>query len=141
ASLSRVGKRDIAIASILTALGIALMVMNVSEHHSDPAEFKKNTAVYFGGLIPVEFAIPLFLLVTVPLLWRRVAPLPAVGAAFAGLVVNELLVGTDLIRCGAVFISACVFAITTWSMHYMPEAKRGLPLSFGLVLHDGAVEF
>jgi hypothetical protein len=141
ASLSRVGKRDIAIASILTARGRGRMVMNVWERHTDPAAQKKNTAVFFGGLIPVEFAIPLFLLVTLPLLWRRVAPLPAVGAAFAGLVVNELLVGTDLIRCGVVFPTAFVFAFTTGSLLDMPDAKKGLALSLGLVLLDGAVEF
>src|SRR5215208_8111989 len=85
ASLSRVGKRDIVIASVLTVLGLVLMYGNVHDQNADPAEFKKNTAVYFGGLVPVEFAIPLFLLVTVPLLWRRVAPLAAVGASLAGL--------------------------------------------------------
>jgi len=141
ASLARVGKRDIAIASILTALGLLLMYMNVHEHQTDAAEFKKNTAIYFGGLVPVEFAIPLFLLVTVPLLWRRVAPIPAVGAAFAGLIVNELLVGTDLVRCGVVFPTAFVFAFTTASLLDGPEARAGLWLSLGLVLVDGAVEF
>ena len=141
ASLARVGKRDIAIASVLTALGVLLMYMNVHEHHTDPAQFKKNTAIYYGGIVPIEFAIPLFLLVTVPLLWRRVAPIPAVGAAFAGLLVNELLVGTDLVRCGVVFPTAFVFAFTTASLLDGPEARRGLWLSLGLVLVDGAVEF
>jgi hypothetical protein len=141
ASLARVGKRDIAIASVLTALGVLLMYMNVHEHHTDPAQFKENTAIYYGGIVPIEFAIPLFLLVTVPLLWRRVAPIPAVGAAFAGLLVNELLVGTDLVRCGVVFPTAFVFAFTTASLLDGPEARRGLWLSLGLVLVDGAVEF
>lgn len=141
ASLSRIGKRDIAIASILTALGVLLMVGNVTGHHDDAAEFKKNTAIYFGGLIPIEFAIPLFLLVTVPLLWRRVAPLAAVGASLAGLAVNELLVGTDLVRCGVVFPTAFVFAFTTGSLLEAHDARKGLALSLGLVFLDGAVEF
>ena len=141
ASLSRVGKRDIAIASVLTLLGVALMIENVVDHHDDPAHFKENTAVYFGGLIPFEFAIPLFLLVTVPLLWRRVAPLPAVCAALAGLAINELLVGTDVVRCGVVFPTAFVFAFTTGSLLDGPEARKGLALSLGLVLLDGTVEF
>ena len=139
ASLSRVGKRDIAIASVLTVLGLVLMTLNVADY--DAAEHKKNTAIYFGGLIPVGFAIPLFLLVTVPLLWRRVAPLTAVGAALAGLAVNELLVGTDLVRCGVVFPTAFVFAFTTGSLLDKPDARKGLALSLGLVLLDGAVEF
>jgi signal transduction histidine kinase len=141
ASLARVGKRDIAIAGVLSLLGLLLMYGNVQEHQADPAEFKKNTAVYFGGLVPVEFAIPLFLLVTVPLLWRRVAPIPAVGAALAGLVVNELLVGTDLLRCGVVFPTAFVFAFTTGAQLDGREARYGLGLSLGLILVDGAVEF
>jgi len=141
ASLSRVGKRDIVIACALSLLGLLLMYGNVHDHQADAASFKKNTAIYFGGLVPVEFAIPLFLLVTVPLLWRRVAPIPAVGAAFAGLVVNELLVGTDLIRCGVVFPTAFVFAFTTAAQLDGRKARYGLWLSLGLILVDGAVEF
>jgi hypothetical protein len=140
ASLSRVGKRDIAIASVLTLLGLALMYLNVHDHNADPAEFKRQSAIYFGGLVPVEFAIPLFPLVTVPLLWRRVAPLAAVGAAFGGLVVNELLVGTDIIRCGVVFPTAFIFAFTTAAQLDRPEARSGLALSLGLIVLVGAVE-
>ena len=141
ASLSGVGKRDIVIASILSVLGLLLMYMNVQEQNADPAEFKRQTAVYFGGLVPVEFAIPLFLLVTVPLLWRRVAPLAAVGASLAGLAVNQLLVGTDLIRCGVVLPTAFVFAFTTAAQLKGRAARYGLGLSLGLVVLDGAVEF
>src|ERR687897_892676 len=92
ATLSRVAKRDIAIASVLSVLGLALMYGNVHDHSADPAEYKKNTAIYFGGLLPYEFAIPLFLLVTVPLLWRRVAPLGAAVPALAGPAPHSLLV-------------------------------------------------
>jgi hypothetical protein len=141
ASLSRISKRDIAIASILTALGVLLMYLNVHDHHVDPSQSKENTAIYFGGLVPVDFAFPLFLFVTVPLLWRRVAPIPAVGAAFAALVVNEVLVGTDLVRCGVVFPTAFVFGFTTAAQLDGPEARKGLWLALGLVLVDGAVEF
>jgi hypothetical protein len=132
ASLARIGKRDIAIASFLTALGLLLMYGNV--HDYDAAEFKKNTAIYYGGILPYAFAIPLFPMVTVPLLWRRVAPLAAVGASFAGLVVNELLVGSDVIRCGVVFPTAFVFAFTTASQLDGAEARKGLALSLGLIL-------
>jgi hypothetical protein len=132
ASLSRVGKRDIAIAAVLTALGLLLMYVNV--HDYDAAEYKKNTAIYYGGIVPYALAIPLFPLVTVPLLWRRVAPLAAVGASLAGLVVNELLVGTDVIRCGVVFPTAFVFAFTTAAQLDGPQARKGLALSLGLIL-------
>ena len=139
ASLTRVSKRDIVIASVLTALGLLLMYENVSEY--DAAEFKKNTAVFYGGFVPYWVAFVLFPLVTVPLLWRRVAPLAAVAAAFAGLVVNELVVGTDVIRCGVVFPTAFVFAFTTGSLLDAPDARKGLALSLGLVFLDGVVEF
>ena len=132
ASLSRVGKRDITIAFVLTALGLALMVLNVAEY--DAAEYEKNTAIYYGGVVPYAFAIVLFPLVTVPLLWRRVAPLAAVGAAFAGLLVNELLVGTDVLRCGVVFPTAFIFAFTTGSLLDGREALKGLALSLGLIV-------
>jgi hypothetical protein len=140
ASLSRVAKRDIAIASVLSVLGLALMYGNVHDHAADPAEFKKNTAIYFGGLLPYEFAIPLFLLVTVPLLWRRVAPIEAMKVAFAGLVINEVLVGTDVIRCGVVFPTAFLFAFTAGAQLQGRESRNGLALSLGLILLVGAVE-
>jgi len=138
ASLARVGKRDIAIASVLTALGLLLMYGNV--HDYDAEEFKKNTAIYYGGVLPYAFAIVLFPLVTVPLLWRRVAPLAAVAASLAGLVVNELLVGSDVVRCGVVFPTAFIFAFTSASVLDGPDARRGLALSLGLILLDGLPE-
>lgn len=141
ASLSRVGKRDIAIASVLSALGLLLMYSNVHDHAADPAQFKRNTAIYFGGLLPYAFAIPLFLLVTVPLLWRRAGPLGAAGAALAGLAVNELLIGTDVVRCGVVFPTAFLFAFVAGAQLSGSQARTGLALSLGLVLLDGAVEF
>jgi signal transduction histidine kinase len=139
-SLRDVARRDIVIASVVSVLGLALMYLNVHDHNADPAEFKENTAIYFGGLLPYEFAIPLFLLVTVPLLWRRVAPLGAAGAALAGLALNELLVGTDVLRCGVVFSTAFLFAFATGAHLQGRDARIGLALSLGLVFISGAVE-
>jgi hypothetical protein len=137
----RIGKRDVVIAAVLSLLGLLLMYLNVHDHAADPAEFKKNTAIYFGGLLPYGFAIPLFPLVTVPLLWRRAAPIPAVGAALAGLAVNEVLVGTDVVRCGVVLPTALFFAFTAGVQLDGRASRMGLGLSLGLVLLDGAVEF
>jgi signal transduction histidine kinase len=117
------------------------MILNVHDHRADPAEFKRNTAIYFGGLLPYGSAIVLFPLVTVPLLWRRVAPIEAAAAALAGLAVNELLVGTDVVRCGVVFPTAFIFAFTTGSQLAVRGARKGLALALGLVFLDGAVEF
>jgi hypothetical protein len=139
-SLRDVARRDVVIASVVSVLGLALMYLNVHDHSADPAEFKENTAIYFGGLLPYEFAIPLFLLVTVPLLWRRVAPIEAMEAAFAGLVINEVLVGTDVLRCGVVFPTAFLFAFTAGAQLEGRESRNGLALSLGLILLVGAVE-
>jgi hypothetical protein len=141
AMLNSISKRDAAIAFLLTALGLLLMYGNVHDQYADPGFAKTQTAIYFGGLLPVWTGIPLFLIVTVPLLWRRVAPLVAVGAAFAGLAVNELLVGTDFVRCGVVFPTAFIFAFTTGALLDGPEARAGLGLALGLTVLDAAVEF
>jgi hypothetical protein len=139
-SLRDVARRDVVIASVVSVLGLALMYLNVHDHNADPAQYKENTAIYFGGLLPYEFAIPLFLLVTVPLLWRRVAPIEAMEAAFAGLVINEVLVGTDVLRCGVVFPTAFLFAFTGGAQLQGRESRNGLALSLGLILLVGAVE-
>src|SRR3954470_20028566 len=126
ASLKGVAKRDIAIASVLTVLGLALMYINVHDNYVNPGDAKKETAIYFGGLLPVAFAIPLFLLVTVPLLWRRVAPITAMQVALGGVVVNELLVGTDIVRCGVVFPTAFFFAFAAGAQLEGRDSRNGL---------------
>jgi hypothetical protein len=140
-SLAGVTKRDYAIAGVMTALGLLLMYGNVHDHAADAAEFKRNTAVYFGGVLPYGFAIVLFPLVTVPLLWRRVAPIPAVSVSLAALVANELLVGTDAVRCGVVFPTAFFFAFAIGSQLTDRDARTGLALVLGLIFVDGVVEF
>ena len=124
----RIGKRDIAIATVLSLLGLLLMYLNVV----DPPDEEDLGMVRWGGVLPVGLALPLFLLVTVPLLWRRAAPLAAVAASFAGLIVNEVLIGTDLIRCGVVLPTACFFAFTTGSQLAGRDALIGLALAAGL---------
>ena len=133
----RIGKRDIAIASVLSVLGVLLMYGNIV----DPASEEDLGMVRWGGILPVEFAIPLFLLVTVPLLWRRTAPLVAVAASFAGLVLNELLIGTDLLRCGVVAPTAFLFAFTAGVQLAGRDSLLGLALAAGLTLVDFGVGF
>jgi hypothetical protein len=137
AATGRIGKRDIAIAGVLSVLGMLLMYGNIT----DPAEEEDLGMVRFFGLVPEELAIPLFLLVTVPLLWRRVAPLAAVAVSFAGLLLNELLIGTDFIRCGVVLPTALFFAFTTGSQLQGRESLIGLALSAGLTFVDFGVGF
>src|SRR3954452_25616114 len=126
AGTGRITKRDVVITVLLTALGVALMVENVSDPPPRPPD--EQAAVHIGSLLPYAAALPLFLLVTVPLLWRRAAPLAALAAAFAGLLVNDLLVGTEVIRCGVLLPVGFLFAFSIAT-----QLERG-PALFGLVL-------
>lgn len=137
AATGRIAKRDIAIASVLSVLGLGLMYINVAE----PASEEELGLVRYGGILPIELALPLFLLVTVPLLWRRAAPLAAVGASFAGLVLNELLIGTEVLRCGVVLPTALFFAFAAGARLEGRETRIGLALAAGLTLVDFGVGF
>jgi hypothetical protein len=95
----------------------------------------------YDGLLPIELAIPFFLAVTVPLVWRRVAPIPAVGAALVGLVLNELLIGTEVLRCGVVLPTAFLFAYTAGAQLGARDARIGLALSVGVSALDIVVGF
>lgn len=134
-----IARRDIAIAAIASALGVALMVMGVHEL-SDGLEPGEGAAHHVGSLLPHGFAIPLFLLVTVPLLWRRVAPLAAVAAAVAALFLNEALLGTEFIRCGIVGPMALLFAFTAGAQLEGREELQVLAAALMLLLLDFAPE-
>jgi len=141
----RIAKRDIAIAAVLSLLGLLLMYDNVrwlAEHGwNDPAHPDARAKIHVGNLLPYEFAIPLFLLVTVPLLWRRVAPIAAVAAAFAGLLINELLVGSEFLRSGVVLLTAFLFAFTAGAQLEARKALIGLALALGLTVTDTVLSF
>jgi signal transduction histidine kinase len=137
----RIGKRDIAIAAVLSLLGALLMVENVRRLAEEVQDPDATAAVHVGNLVPYWLAVPLFLLVTVPLLWRRAAPLPAVEAAFAGLLVNELLLGTEVLRSGVVLAAAFLFAFTAGAQLDAREARIGLALAAGLGVVDTVVSF
>jgi hypothetical protein len=133
-----IAKRDVAIAAVLSALGVALMLSNVigddrlaDGRMTDP---DARAAVHIGNLIPFEFAVPLFLLVTVPLLWRRAAPLGAPELALGGLILNEALLGSELVRCGVLLPTAFVFAFTVATQLNSRAAWIGFALVLGLIL-------
>jgi signal transduction histidine kinase len=74
--MSRPGRIDIAIALALYAISLAEFVAS---------DFETDTALLLAvGLV-----------LTVPLAWRRVAPLPAVGGSMAGAIVLALLTRHD----------------------------------------------
>jgi signal transduction histidine kinase len=131
----RIAGRDVAIAGVVSALGIALMAIDVHEL-SDGVGPDEGAVYHVGSLLPHGFAIPLFLLVTVPVVWRRVAPLAAVGAAVAGLALNEALLGTDVIRCGIVGPIALLFAFTAGAQLTGRAERQVLAATVALLLLD-----
>jgi hypothetical protein len=137
----RIGKRDIVIAAVLSLLGTALMYANLADPPWESSDPDQQAVISVGNLVPYELSIPLFLLVTVPLLWRRVAPIAAVGASLGGLLVNDALVGTEFLRCGVVAPTAFLFAFTAGAQLEAREARVGLALALGLVVVDMVVGF
>jgi hypothetical protein len=81
-----IGRRDVAIAAVLSLLGLVLMYDDAINHTINAS----------------YLAMPVFLAVTVPVLWRRAAPLAASAAVLVALLVHVALFGT-ITRCGVVF--------------------------------------
>lgn len=90
-----IGRLDIAIAVALSALGLLLMYGNVTDAEVDAS----------------WLAMPVFLGVTVPVLWRRAAPLQAMIAMAGALAVHIALFGS-VVRCGVVFPVVCVLVFS-----------------------------
>src|ERR1700723_2866933 len=81
-----IGRRDVAIAAVLSLLGLVLMYDDAVNHNINAS----------------YVAMPVFLAVTVPVLWRRAAPLAASAGVLVALLVHVALFGT-ITRCGVVF--------------------------------------
>jgi hypothetical protein len=133
-----IGKRDIAIATVLSGLGVYLMVLNVTGW--DDRGPDEHAAVHVGNLLPLGFAIPLFLLVTVPLLWRRVAPMSALYLTSGATLLNLALLGSEFLRCG-------VFLPTIWLLTFSVgarvegrEARHGLWIATGVTAVEIVLE-
>ena len=117
---TRIGRLDIAITIVLSLLGVLLMYGNVTDAKVDAS----------------PAAIPVFLLVTLPLLWRSAAPLAALAASLAGLVVHDLAFGTEPIRCGVVLPETFILAFAAGSRLELREARIGLLLALGPILAE-----
>src|SRR3954451_2365365 len=117
----RIGWLDVAIAILFSGLGVLLMVENVND--------KEVNA-------PV-LAVPFFLAVTVPLLWRRTAPLAALGAVLAGLLVHDVLFGIDVIRCGVVLPVVLLLVFSAGARLELREARIALALGLGSIAAEG----
>ena len=138
---TRISRTDVAIALVVSALGVVLMVMNVRDLTDGARGPDEEAAIHIGNLLPYWAAVPLFLLVTVPLLWRRVAPLAAAGAALAGLVANLALVGSEYVRCGVLLPTAFLLAYATGARLDRRGALLGLLITGSMTVLDLVVEF
>jgi signal transduction histidine kinase len=90
-----IGRFDVAVAIALSLLGVLLMYGNVTDAKVDAS----------------WFAVPVFLAVTIPVLWRSAAPLQALAAVAVALGIHIALFGS-VVRCGVVFpvVGALVFS-------------------------------
>jgi hypothetical protein len=121
----RIGWVDVAITVLFSGLGILLMAENVA----DP----KVQA-------PVA-AIPVFLLVTIPLLWRRVAPMQAMGAVLAAWLVHAIVFGSDIVRCGVLLPTVLILGFSAGARLELREARIALLLGFGAILGESITFF
>ena len=120
-----IGRLDVAVALAVVTVGTLLMAGNVYE----PEEG-----------VDVSFAaIPAFLLVTVPVLWRSVAPLPALGAVVAGLLVHTAAFG-EVVRCGATFPALGLLAFAAGARLDGRDAALALAVGVAGVLIASAGE-
>ena len=106
---------DVAIAAALSVLGVILMVLNIKE----PEE---------AGTTISWLAVPLFLGVTVPLAWRRVAPLGALAAMLGALLVNAALV-SGVVRCGVVLPVALLLVFSASSRLDLKQALASMGIA------------
>jgi hypothetical protein len=113
---ARIGRLDVAIAAIASAVALVYMA---TEHWDD-------------SLRVSLVAAPLFVGVTIPLLWRRVAPLAAVAASLAALLVHVGIYGDDAIRCGIVLPVSFLFAFAAGARLDLPRSLMAFALALGL---------
>src|SRR5271154_3856209 len=118
-----IGRRDLAIAAVLSVLGLILI-------YSDAVD-PKISASYL--------AIPAFLAVTVPLVWRRSAPLLALGVVLLALAAHVLVFG-EMTRCGIVFPLTWILVFAAAARLERGPALAGLLLGFGCIAVMGSAD-
>ncbi|MEA2292888.1 MAG: hypothetical protein QOE86_527 [Solirubrobacteraceae bacterium] len=108
----RVPRVDVALALAACAGGVWLMLANVG----------------FDGVDVGPAAAPAILLVTLPMLWRSLAPLAALAAVTAGLLVHVIVFGT-VVRCGIVLPVTWLLAFAVGARLPQREARLGLGIA------------
>jgi hypothetical protein len=120
-----IGKLDVALTVLFSALGLLLMYGNVVDNEVDAN----------------ALAVPVFLLVTIPLLWRRAAPVNALAFTLGGLVVHDVLFGTDVVRCGVLLPVVFLLVFSAGARLELREARLGLVLGLGAILAESITFF
>ena len=118
-----IGRLDIAIAVALSALGVLLMYGNVTDADVNAS----------------WLAIPVFLGVTIPVLWRRAAPLQAMVAVAVALAVHIALFGS-VVRCGVVFPVVGVLVFTVAARFERTSALWALAGGLAIIVGMGAAD-
>jgi len=118
----RIARRDIAIAVLFAVAGVPFIGWMQDGHHGHT----------FGAARPVMGF--LILLATVPVLWRRRAPLLAAAGTLVGTAIHVAIYGT-ITRCGLLlplfFVEA--FAVAAW------QERRDALIGLAIVLGSGVV--
>lgn len=92
--------RDWLLAGALTALGVLLMVLNVSTTDAEFAGDIADGSAFHPMNSHSPWMIAVFTAATVPVLWWRRSVLAVTGVALAAMVLHDLLFGW-VTRCGA----------------------------------------
>ncbi len=121
-SIDRIGKVDVLATLVVSVFGVYVMALIAGGATIDGEVMRTSWA-----------AVPVFLLVTVPLLLRSQAPLHALGLSIAGLGIHALLFA-ELFRCGPVYLVAFFLAYSAGFRLPAKEALVGLGMAIVLCM-------
>jgi hypothetical protein len=112
---NRIRRSDIALAALATVLAGAYMITNVTDD-----------AIAVSWL-----AVPVFLGASIPLLWRRAAPLAALAATLAATLVHAALF-PDAVRCGFLIPALLLLVFPAGARLDRRDSLIGLGLALAL---------
>jgi signal transduction histidine kinase len=107
----RVGRLDAAVAAVAVGIAAVYMAIQPSDPETPDASW---------------WAVPLFALIAAPLLWRRVSPLLAAGAAAALAGLHVALFTDTVIRCGVLIPLCFVLAFAVGARLDLRQGLLGL---------------
>jgi signal transduction histidine kinase len=115
-----IGRLDVTIAVAFGLIALPLTLEAVGE----PVD---------SSLLGIVLIVPL----TVPLLWRRAAPVGALGAMLAAVVALDLLFGSDVVRCLLVPPMTFLLVFSAGVRLERRQALIGLGLGLVLIVAEG----